>query len=76
MSQQELNVDEVIFVKNLIGSEDVLFGMGTEQQIRDGEIVVITRVNADSIPYRKANGEMITIAGALDELYERTKNVN
>jgi len=72
---KELNVDEIIFVKNLIGGEDMLFGFGTEQQIRDGEIVVISRINAHSIPYRKVNGDKVTIGDALDELFERTKNV-
>ena len=64
----ELNVDEFLFVKNLIGAEDILFGTGTEQQIRDGEIVLISKINAHSIPYRKADGTLTSIGDVLDKL--------
>ena len=67
----EVNLDSVVFIKNLIGAEDILFGTGTEQQIRDGEIVLISSINAHSIPYRKADGTLITVGAALDELYLR-----
>ena len=75
MRQEELNIDDIVFVRNLIGTEDILFGTGTEQQIRDGEIVQITRINASSIPYRKMDGTLTTVAEALDELFKRGTNV-
>ena len=64
----ELNIDELVFVKNLIGSEDILFGTGTEQQIRDGEIVLISKINAHSIPYRKPDGTLTSVGEMLDVL--------
>ena len=74
MANQELNVDDVVFVRNLAGAEDLLFGTGTEQQIRDGEIVLITRINATTIPYRKSDGSLISVGEALDELYNANAN--
>jgi len=65
----EYNTDEFIFVKDVIGAEDLLFGLGTEQQVRDGEFVSITRINAESIPYRKADGTLTNVKAALDELF-------
>jgi len=67
-----LEIDEIVFIKNLAGEEDILFGTGTEQQIRDGEVVLITRINAHTIPYRKADGTLISIGEALDELYVKS----
>ena len=61
--------EELIFVKDLIGKEDVLFGEGEVQQIRDGEVVLISKINAETIPYRTPAGELITVKGALDYLY-------
>jgi len=66
-----LDTDELLFVKDLIGKEDILFGEGEVQQIRDGELVLVTRINAESIPYRTPTGELITIKAALDFLYEQ-----
>ena len=59
-----------VFITNLAGTEDLLLGYDAdEQQIRDGEIVVTTRINAHNIPYRKPDGTIITVGLALDELY-------
>ncbi len=63
--------EELIFVKDLLGREDIMFGEGEVQQVRDGELVLITRINAHSIPYRKATGELVTVGAALDELFAR-----
>ena len=65
----EYNTDEFIFVKNNIGVEDLLLGLGAEQQVRDGEFVSVTRISADAIPYRKADGSITTVKLALDELF-------
>ena len=65
----EYNTDEFIFVKDKIGVEDLLLGFGLEQQIRDGEFVGVTKISAESIPYRKPNGTVTNIKAALDELY-------
>ena len=42
---------DVVFIKQLGGTEDLLFGFGTIVQIRNGQTVTITRINADIIPY-------------------------
>lgn len=60
---------ELIFVKDLIGAEDMLFGEGDVQQVRDGELVNVSKINAKSIPYRTPSGELITIGEALDRLF-------
>ena len=62
--------DEFIFVKDRIGSEDLLFGFDTTQQIRDGEFVTISKINAESIPYRKLDGTVVSVKAALDELFK------
>lgn len=61
--------DEFIFVKDRIGAEDLLFGFDTTQQIRDGEFVTISKINAESIPYRKTDGTVVSVKAALDELF-------
>lgn len=63
--------DELIFVKDLIGAEDLLFGEGDVQQIRDGEVVLVSKINAETIPYRTPTGELITVKAALDYLYSK-----
>ncbi len=65
----EYNTDEFIFVKDKIGVEDLEFGFGSTQQVRDGEFVSITKINAESIPYRKLDGTLTNVKAALDELY-------
>ena len=67
---------EYVFTTNLAGMEDLLLGEGTVQQIRDGEIKSITKINAYAIPYitnKKVllDGKPITNVGmALDKLFE------
>ena len=70
MADTTTTTDEFIFVKDRIGAEDLLFGFDTTQQIRDGEFVTVSKINAESIPYRKADGTKIDIKAALDELYK------
>ena len=64
-------MDELIFVKDLIGAEDLLFGEGDVQQIRDGEVVLVSKINAETIPYRTPAGELINVKTALDYLYSK-----
>jgi len=40
-----------IFVKQRAGAEDLLFGLGTTAQVREGENVTINYINASTIPY-------------------------
>lgn len=37
--------------KSLIVKEDILFGQGQIQQIRAGNNYIVTKVNAESLPY-------------------------
>lgn len=61
--------DQFIFVKNLVGVEDLLLGKGATQQLRDGEWVSVTMINAESIPYKKIDGTETNVKAALDELF-------
>ncbi len=44
-------LSEIKFVKQLGGSEDLLFGFGSIVQVRNGQPVTITKINAETIPY-------------------------
>ncbi len=46
-----VDLSEVVFIKQLGGVEDLQFGFGTVTQIRNGQSVVISLINADTIPY-------------------------
>ena len=64
------DIESLVFVKDLIGAEDLMFGDGEVQQIRDGEVVVVSKINAETMPYYKeSTSEWITVKTALDELY-------
>jgi len=63
------DIDQLVFIKNLIGAEDLFLGYKSEQQIRDGDLVGITAINAHTIPYKKPTGEETTIGDLLDDLY-------
>lgn len=65
------DTDELIFVKDRIGSEDLLLGFEVIQQVRDGEFVSVTSINARNIPYKKLDGTVTNVASALDELFNR-----
>lgn len=56
--------DKQIFVKQLAGEEDLLFGLGTTAQVREGETVTITLISAASIPYDSTR----SVKDVLDEL--------
>ena len=57
-------VKPLVFVKQLAGAEDILFGFGTVMQFREGEAVTITQINAANIPY----DETRTVKDVLDQL--------
>ena len=56
---------KLVFARQLAGAEDLIFGFGSTAQIREGENVTITFINADTIPYDATR----TIKQALDELF-------
>ncbi len=43
--------DILVFTRQLGGVEDLIFGFGTESQIRNGNNVVVTHINASHIPF-------------------------
>ena len=56
--------EKVIFVKDLGGAEDLMFGFGTTAQLREGENTTITLINASHIPYDDTR----SVKDVLDEL--------
>jgi len=60
----ETTADLDIFVKQLAGAEDLLFGLGATAQVREGETVTISFINAATIPYDSTR----SVKDVLDEL--------
>ena len=60
--------DELLFVKQLGGAEDLMFGFGTTMQFREGEAVTLTKINAATIPYDGTR----SVKDVLDELLTRS----
>ena len=56
-----IELDDIQFIRNLGGYEDLEFGIGSITQIRNGINVVVTKINAYNIPYDNdfSIGEMI-----------------
>ena len=48
---RQVKVKDLKFMKQLGGVEDLLWGFGSIMQIRNGQAVTITLINADAIPY-------------------------
>jgi len=42
---------KAIFVKQVAGEEDLMFGFGEISQVREGENIIIHKINAHTIPY-------------------------
>ena len=47
----DIDLKEVKFIKQLGGTEDLMFGFGSVMQFRNGKSVTITLINADTIPF-------------------------
>ncbi len=48
---QDVSLNDLKFVKQLGGVEDLLWGFGSITQLRNGEAVTITAINSSIIPY-------------------------
>ncbi len=59
-----VDLTDVVFVKQLGGVEDLMFGFGTVMQIRNGNTVVISLINAEAIPYNTED----TVKSILDKI--------
>lgn len=52
---KEVKLADLRFIKQLGGVEDLMWGFGSVTQLRNGQAVTITSINADSIPYDQAD---------------------
>ena len=59
--QEEL---KLVFIRQKAGVEDLMWGFGSEQQIREGENVVVSMINASHIPYDSTR----SVKDVLDEI--------
>ncbi len=55
MAETVVDLDQVKFIKQLGGTEDLMWGFGTVTQIRNGQTVIISLINGDMIPYDTNN---------------------
>lgn len=58
------DLNDVVFIKQLGGAEDLIFGFGTIMQIRNGQPVVVSLINADTIPYNSED----TVKSIIDKI--------
>ena len=47
----DIKIKDLKFTRQLAGAEDIRFGFGVVTQIRNGQNVPVTDINADTIPY-------------------------
>ena len=59
-----VDLDDLTFIKQLGGVEDLQFGFGTVMQIRNGQSVTVSLINADTIPYSDAD----TVKTIIDQI--------
>ena len=60
----EIDLSEVVFTKQLGGVEDLQFGFGSVTQIRNGQTVVISLINSETIPYTSVD----TVKSIIDKI--------
>jgi hypothetical protein len=58
------DTDSLVFIKQLGGAEDLLFGLGSTSQLREGVTVKVTYINAATIPYDSTR----SVKDVLDQL--------
>lgn len=61
---EEVDLSEVVFIKQLGGVEDLQFGFGSVMQIRNGQSVTISLINAETIPYDSTD----TVKSIIDKI--------
>ena len=62
--EDEIDLSGVVFTKQLGGVEDLQFGFGSVTQIRNGQTVVISLINAETIPYTSVD----TVKSIIDKI--------
>ena len=50
-AHKHIKLNDLKFVKQLGGVEDLLWGFGSVMQIRNSEAVTITLINAETVPF-------------------------
>jgi len=55
LMDQEIKLSDLRFVKQLGGVEDLMWGFGSVCQLRNGQAVTISSINAAVIPYDQAD---------------------
>ena len=63
----DVALSEIKFVKQLGGVEDLMWGLGSVTQIRNGQAVVITNINAGTIPFNQED----SVKSILDKIIEK-----
>ncbi len=64
MAIEETDLKDITFIKQLGGVEDLVFGFGTIMQIRNGNSVTISLINAETIPYDTTD----TVKSVIDKI--------
>ena len=60
----ETTIEPLVFTRQVAGAEDLVFGFGSIAQIREGESVPITLINAGTIPFDATR----SVKDVIDEL--------
>jgi len=58
-------IDDLVFVRQKAGVEDLIFGLGATSQVREGENVTVNKINSGSLPYTDTK----TVEEALTDIY-------
>jgi len=63
-TSEENTITKLVFTRQIMGAEDILFGFGSSAQIREGKNSTIAAINAATIPYDSTR----SVKQVLDEL--------
>ena len=58
-------IDDLVFVRQKAGVEDMMFGIGATSQVRGGENVTINKIDSSIIPFSSSR----TVQDCLREIY-------
>jgi len=64
--------ETLVFTRQIAGAEDLIFGFGSSAQIREGESVVISLINADTIPFDTTR----SIKQIIDDVFTKLPTVH
>ncbi len=58
-------IDDLVFVRQKAGVEDMMFGIGATSQVRGGENVTINKIDSSVVPFTSSK----TVQDSLTEIY-------